>query len=117
VTFELELPPGTKIHPVFHASLLEKATINQYSGRLTRPPPILVNGQEEFLVNKILDSRRVDDKVQYLIDWEGYPPSERCWEDEENIHAPGKIKKFHMDHPTKPRPDNLQREEEISEGG
>ena len=116
VTFQLDLPPGTKIHPVFHASLLEKARVNQFSDRLTCPPPILVNGEEEYMVKKILDSRRVHDRLQYLIDWEGYAPSERCWEDADNVHAPTKVKEFHRDYPAKPRPHNLQRGEEISEG-
>jgi reverse transcriptase-like protein/integrase-like protein/chromodomain-containing protein/aspartyl protease len=116
VAFELDLPPETRIHPVFHVSLLEKATINQFSGRVSCPPPIIVNGQEEFLVNRILDSRRVDDRLQYLIDWVGYLPSARCWEDEENVHAPAKVKQFHADYPAKPRPHHLQRGEEFSEG-
>ena len=117
VTFQLDLPPGTRIHPVFHASLLEKAKVNQFSGRLSCPPPILVNGEEEYMVKKILDSRRVHDRLQYLIDWEGYAPSERCWVDATDVHAPARVRDFHRRYPSKPSRDDFSEGEGEFERG
>jgi hypothetical protein len=80
VAFELELPPWLRMHPVFHVSLLEKVILNQYSGRhqSTPPPAVQVDAQEEYLVDMILDSRITRKKLQYLVDWEGYPPPVRA---------------------------------------
>ena len=38
VTFEMELPEGINIHPVFHKSLLEKAPINTKLGPVVLRP-------------------------------------------------------------------------------
>ena len=110
VSYELELPPWLSIHPVFHVSLLEKATENCFSNRSQdiSPPPVMVNNQKEYMVNQILDSRLSRGKLQYLIDWKGYPPSERCWVDSTDIHAAAKLRDFHMRYPQKPNPTTLQ---------
>ena len=114
VAFELKLPPWMKIHPVFHVSLLEKTKINQWSSRVRpKPPPILVEDHEEYLVQEVLDSRLNRNRLQYLIDWEGYPPSERCWVNATDVHAPAKVKQFHQRYPLKPHPGDLLGGEEF----
>ena len=109
VAFELQLPPWLKIHPVFHVSLLTKTKQNQFSHRhqATPPPAILVNSQEEYLVHEILDSRIIRGRLKYLIDWVGYPPSERCWIDATDVHALAKTRDFHRRYPLKPSPQNF----------
>ena len=108
VAFELRLPPWLRSHPVFHASLLEKAKINQFSKRREpEPPAILVENEEEYQVEEVLDSRLSYGRLQYLIDWEGYPPSERCWVNVEDVHAPKMIEMFHTKYPEKPHPDGI----------
>jgi transposase InsO family protein len=117
VAYELELPPSLKIHPVFHTSLLEKVKVNKFSGRQhAQPPPIQVNDEEEFLVEEILDARIAHGRLEYFVDWEGYPPSERCWVPARNVHAPRKVKEFYLRYPTKPRPRNLRRRRIFREG-
>jgi hypothetical protein len=61
VVFHLELPPQwkqKKVHPVFHASLLSpyKET-EEYGANFPEPPPDLVEGEEEYEVEQVLDSR------------------------------------------------------------
>jgi hypothetical protein len=58
VNYCLELPTQWSIHPVFHIDLLTpyKETI-MYGPNFTRPTPELVDGEEEYSIEKILDSR------------------------------------------------------------
>jgi hypothetical protein len=78
VSFHLELPPQwkqKKIHPVFHASLLlSYKEMEEYSTNFPEPPPDLVEGEEEYKVEQVLDSRchRHGKKLQYLLKWRGY---------------------------------------------
>jgi Chromo (CHRromatin Organisation MOdifier) domain len=51
------------------------------------PEPVVVNGQVEYLVETILDSRMVRNKIQYLVTWKGYPIYESTWEPEENMQG------------------------------
>ena len=45
-------------------------------GTVPPPPPIEVDGKEEYEVKKILDSRVRHRKLQYLIKWLRYPDSD-----------------------------------------
>ena len=68
--FKLELPPHMKVHLAFHISL---RTANTLRGRVQPPPPpIIVNGFEEFEVQEILDSRIHYHQLQYFVYWKGY---------------------------------------------
>jgi len=57
--FELKLPNHWRIHPVFHASLLDPYQVNEIEGRkqTTPPPPEIMNGELKYEVEAVLDSR------------------------------------------------------------
>ena len=58
VTYQLTLPEQWKIHPVFHVDLLTPYKETTFHGvNYTRPPLDLINNEEEYEVEKILDSR------------------------------------------------------------
>jgi hypothetical protein len=104
--FRLALPPSMRIHPVFHASLLEPHHPNSLPSRSTlTPPPPIVNsdGEEEYEVSSILDSRLFRGKLQYLADWVGYGPEERSWTSASDFHDDDPIVvEFHREHPDRP---------------
>jgi len=70
-----------KLHPVFHVVKLRLAPSNQIVGRSSNPPlePIVVNGESEYEVEKILDSRIHYQKLQFLVTWKGYGQEENAW--------------------------------------
>jgi hypothetical protein len=104
VAFRLELPPSMKLHPVFHVSLFEPYKELSIPGRFQVPPlPIEIKRQEEFEVSEILDSRIIQRKLEYLVQWYGYDVSERTWEPVADLrNAPEMIKEFHRRYPEKP---------------
>lgn len=55
VTFCLHLPPSMKIHLVLHRSLLSLPT-QPYQPERHHPPPIIVDGEQEYEVEQILDT-------------------------------------------------------------
>ena len=82
VNYRLQLPTQWSIHDVFHIDLLTPyCETPTHGANYQRPPPDLVNGVEEFEVEKVLDSRRHGRgrKLQYLIKWKGYPDSDNQW--------------------------------------
>ena len=58
-SFTLQLPDSMKsVHPVFHVSQLEPAVPNVIPNRVqTPPPPVKVDGEPEYEISEILDSK------------------------------------------------------------
>jgi hypothetical protein len=105
LAYRLALPHQMRVHPVFHVSLLEpyhQSSIT--SRRQPDPPPIEVEGELEYVVERILDSRIVNGRLKYHVDWEGWGPSDRTWEDHDelNRHAKDAIADFHQRCPGRP---------------
>jgi hypothetical protein len=102
VNYRLELPMQWSIHPVFHIDLLTpyKETI-MHGPNFTRPTPELIDGEEEYSVEKILDSRHFGRRrrLQYLVKWEGYPDTENMWVDKDDVFADDKVREFKASNP------------------
>ncbi|CCO35741.1 Retrotransposable element Tf2 155 kDa protein type 1 [Rhizoctonia solani AG-1 IB] len=93
--YRLELPETMKIHNVFYVGLLSKVKCNKFQAWENRPPPITVDGEEEYKVKGIMDSRESKGKWEYLVKWKGYGPEESTWEPKENLKNAAKhLKKY-----------------------
>ena len=102
--FRLQLPASmSRVHPVFHVSLLEHYIANTLPGRtIPPPPPIEIDGEMEYEVEAVVDSRKFRNKLQYLVQWVGY--QESSWEPAENLECPEIVAQFHARYPNKPGP-------------
>ena len=99
--YRLALPPNMRIHDVFHVQLLEPFRENTIPGRIQPPPPpIEVEGQEEYEVEAILDSKidkRHRQPRQYLVKWLGY--NETTWQSLSDLtNAMDLVHAYHKQH-------------------
>jgi hypothetical protein len=97
ITYQLMLPHQWKIHDVFHVDLLTPYIETEFHGpNYTRPPPDLVDGEEEYEVKSILKSRHHGRgcKVQYLVKWKGYSKSDNEWVNWDDMHADEALEEF-----------------------
>jgi hypothetical protein len=102
-TYQLELPSTMDVHPVFHVSLLEPVYNDPLPGQLPPPPePIIVEGEPEYEVEDILDSRIFRRQLQYLIKWRGWDIL--TWEQATEVNKLKAIDDFYARHPNKPSP-------------
>ncbi|CAI7894600.1 unnamed protein product [Closterium sp. NIES-53] len=83
VTFRLRLPDTWKHHNAFHVQLLKpyKDPNQQFQGRqLPPPPPVLIQHEPEYEVERVLTHRRRGGKtLEFLLRWKGYDRTEDSW--------------------------------------
>ena len=88
VNYRLQLPMQWSIHDVFHTDLLTPYRETPTHGaNYQHLPPDLIDGVEEFEVEKVLDLCRHGRgcKLQYLIKWKGYPDSDNQWVNRDDV--------------------------------
>jgi len=95
-TYRLELPVRWKIHNAFHGSLLlPYYKTKEHRRNFPEPAPELIEGQPEWEVEEILNSRQYRCKTQYLIKWKGYSDAHNSWEPKENVTTPALLAAYH----------------------
>jgi hypothetical protein len=109
LVYTLELPAPMRVHPVFHVSLLELYREDVLPGRVQGPLlPIEVEGELEYEVAEILDSKIKRRRLKYLVDWVDCGPEERTWEPAENVgNAPDTVAAFHRVYLLRPSPQDV----------
>ena len=101
VNYRLELPKTSKLHPVFHVSLLEPARGNTPVDTNAELQP--EHDADVYDVEQILDKRVRQDTTEYLIKWLGWDDIHNTWEPGNNLNCPEKLAEFRSRNPPKPR--------------
>jgi hypothetical protein len=82
--YTLNLPNKPNRFPTFHSSLLRQFIPNNDnlfpSRELSQPGPVVTpDGEEEWLIDRIMDEQTHGKGRQYLVRWHGYDPEEDRW--------------------------------------
>ena len=106
IVYQLRLPRTWKIHPVFHASLLSPYRENEVHGKnFPAPPPDLIDGEEEYEIEKIIRHRGTPMTRSFLIRWKGYSAEEDSWVPEQDLkNAKSALTVYKKLHPSIFRP-------------
>jgi hypothetical protein len=81
---------------VFHTSLLQPYHKNSIPGRVQKPPPpVIVDGEKEYEIEKILDSKVSRNRLKFLVRWKGYTAESDEWIDKDYLeNSQGLISEF-----------------------
>jgi hypothetical protein len=109
--FKLELPClMSRLHPVFHVSLLEPVVTNDIHG--TPPAPGVVHLAKNDaipVINDFLNCCKVGRRYNYFVDWVGLPNTKCSWISLSDIPTAlnEKLERFHRRHTKLPQPHHV----------
>ena len=111
-SYTLRLPDSLRtVHPVYHISMLEPHSPSEIPNRIpSPPPPIEVEGELEYEISEIVDSKldkRRKCPLLYYVKWSGYENTdeEYSWLPATELdNAQEAISDFHSRYPDKPGP-------------
>ncbi|ELR08855.1 hypothetical protein GMDG_08665 [Pseudogymnoascus destructans 20631-21] len=99
--FRLEL----QIHDVFSPDVLMKDPNNPLPGQdPPEPSSEVIDGVEEWEVEKILAVRLHWKQLQYRVSWVGYDPDPEWYPASNFMNSPQKLREFHTEYPDLPGP-------------
>jgi len=82
---KLELPSTVRIHLVVNVSRIRRY-VGQVKGQKKKQPAlVIIEGEEEWEVERILNKRKVRGKERYLVCWKGFTVESNTWEGRENL--------------------------------
>ena len=100
---KLKLPASYRIHDVINISRLRLYKEPSAGQQVTPPESVKVEGQPEYEVEEVLDSRLKKGKLEYLVKWSGYTDKYNTWEPVSNLENSKKaIADFHRENPSAP---------------
>jgi len=96
---ELELPSTVKIHPVVNVSRIQQYVGQVEGQRKEQPAPVIIEREEEYKVERILNKWQVRDKDKYLVQWKGFTVESNTWEKKKNLkNAQEAIEEFEKEY-------------------
>lgn len=102
VAVKLELDEHMHIHDIFHVSLIKPYYPDANAS--DQPPPVLVDGNMEWEVEKVIDHRQKKrgSKLvrEYRIRFKGYTPADDMWLPMDNLNCSDMIHEYWESHPT-----------------
>lgn len=84
VAYKLELPQGSRIHPVFHVNLLKRRLGGDHVV-LPQLPELIEDDHMSPMPQAVLETRVRNKKKELLIHWQGLSPVEATWEEQESV--------------------------------
>jgi len=119
---ELELPVTVKIHLVVNVSRIKQYVDQVNSQRKEAPQPVVVEGEEEWEVEKILNKRKVRGKDKFLVCWKGFTAESDTWESRENLQNAGDLlrefeKEYRRDSREVRRQEKVENDKDYWRGG
>jgi len=90
-----------QLHPVFNVAKLSAALEDPILGRKPQAPlpPIVVDGEEEWEVEEILDSHWHRRRFQFLVKWKGFSREHNSWEAASDVKALDLVVEYYRKHP------------------
>ena len=82
---ELDLPNTVRIHLVVNVSRVQRYKDQVEGQKKEQPASVIIEGEEEYEVEKILNKKKFRGKDWYLVQWKGYMIEEDMWELRENL--------------------------------
>jgi len=82
---KLELLSTVKIHPVVNISRIHRYVGQVKGQRKKQLAPVIIKGEEEWEVERILNKQQVRGKDKYLVQSKGFIVESNTWEGRENL--------------------------------
>ncbi len=105
-SYKLKLSKSMHVHDVFHSDLLRSAVDDFFPGQKNEfSDSIVINDEDEWKIDDILNSRRYRRQLQYRIKWNNYD-NDLNWynaDDDEFMNAQKIVDDFHIQYSNKLR--------------
>jgi len=96
---KLELPSTVKIHLVVNVSRIRRYVGQVEGQKKEQPALVIIEGEEEWEVERILNKRKVRGKDKYLVRWKGFTAESDTWEGRKNLeNAKEAIEEFEKEY-------------------
>ncbi|SRR6266702_1615252 len=83
-------------------------------GQTSQNPPDLIEGEPEWEVDQIVNTRCYQNQTQFLIKWKGYSDAHNSWEPEKNLNATQLIGEYYKRNPRSVGAEEWIKQKEIS---